>query len=342
MMLPGSARNKSFLAILSELFERKTIKSFAYRVNAFEELDRTMQEAVRPQLEEGDPVQMMLFAPAQSVLAERPPGSWRPGFLLPWEITPERLLVLTARQLVVASLPRQAGQNRELRLVGEGAEPGPVGSSNPPAVLAIPFTDILSLESGSILLSSWTEISWETGGRLERIRIHYNTVCRSLFVELAGCLRRQLEMSQLLTPAPAGPPGQGLELLEGMPYKFRNLIPLHLLLPEEKVQAAVFRPSLWEKKGLFFKRHVAPRMALVRTGRWLILAQDDLTPDDDSYGLIAQFYPLRLLRRAALQESPASLQLVLTLSLGGIDCELRQPFTVDARPALQAALDGFL
>ncbi len=335
-------RDKSFLAVLNDLFERKTIKAFAYQVNAFEDLDRALQDALRPYLAPDDLIQMILFAPAQSVLGVRQPGDWRPSFLLPWDITPEHLLILTSQKLVVASLPRQAGQNHEVRLAGERITPAPYPLGHPPVVFSIPFTDILGLEAGSILLSSWIEITWDAGSHLERTRIHYNTVGRSLFEELVHRVRQQLSPLNVPASSPARPAHQGLERLEEMPFKFKNLIPLRLLLPGELVQAAVFRPSIWEKKGLVFRRRMAPGMALVRTGGWLILAHEDLTQDENSYGLVAQFYPLRQLRCAELNQAAAGLELELAFSLHEVDFKLKLPFQAEARPALQSAFDKYM
>lgn len=332
------AQKKSFLAVLSEIFERKTIKAFAYRVKACDDLDGALRDAIQPHLEPGDPLQMILFAPAQSVLQKHETDGWRPGFLLPWEITPERTLVLTSRQLIVASTQRSAGQNREVRLFGESAAPPAATTSEPVEIASIPFSDMLYLEAGSILLSSWTEITWVCEGRLERTRIHYNTVCRGLFEELIARIRQGLLPPGTPVLSTERPAAEGLELLESMPFKFKNLIPLRLLLPGEKIRAAVFRPSIWKKEGFLFNRHLAPKMALVRTDDYLILAQEDLTADEDTYGLIAQFCPLSRLRCAELQESAGGLELALILTQRGVECQLRHLFQSDARAPLQAAL----
>ncbi len=336
------AQKKSFFAVLNNLFERKAIKAFAYRVNAFEDLDHDRQEAIRPYLDPGDPPHIILFAPAQSVLVKPQLNQWRPGFLLPWEITPERTLVLTDRRLVVVSTTRQDGQNREMRLVGERETPLAAGAGAPPDVLSIPFSNILYLEAGSILLISWTEITWLSEGHLERTRIHYNTVCRGLFEELTTRIRQCLIQPQTLPVLSDRPSGQGLALLDKMPFKFKSLIPLHLLLPGEGIRAAVFRPSIWKKAGLLFNRHLAPKMALVRTEDYLILAQEDLSTEEDNYGLIAQFCPIHLLRCAELQETPAGLELVLTFALSGVECQLRRSFQPESRQDLRSALEPFV
>ncbi len=338
-------QKKSFLATLNSLFERKAIKGFADRIKAFADLDAGMQAALRPSLAPGDPVRMILFAPAQSVLARRPDLKWLPRSLLPWEITPERTLVLTERRLLVASTARTADESRETRLVGEKASsqaPGSASAAQPPEITDIPLADILYLESGTVLLNSWFEIAWAREGQLERTRIVFNTVSRLFFEELCGLIRLSIQQSSALPPAPAAPKGQGLELLQDMPYKFKSLIPLRLLLAGEPIQAAAFQPSIWKRTLRFFRTHQAPKMAFVRTPGHLILAQEELTSEENNYGLTAQFCPLRSVRFVVVDESPSGLQLVVTLVLHGVELDLRRPLLASSPPALQQILSSWL
>jgi hypothetical protein len=332
-----SRQKKSILAALNEFFDRKTIKGFANRIAAIEDLDLSRQEALRPLLGPGGPPRLILFAPAQSMLAERQAPGWWPGSLLPWQITPERTLVLTERFLLVVSTSRHPGFSREARLVGERNEPVlNKFADEAPVVTAIALADILYLEMATVLLNSWTEIAWVHDGRLDYLRIHYNTVSRSLFEELASQIRPALLAGAGLPPLEtARPQDQGLERLAGMPYKFRSLNPLWLLLPGEPVLAAVFRPSIWSRQRSLFNRHIAAKMALVRTDGYLIIAQEDLTSDEDSHGLVSQFCPLSRVRRMALNPSLAGQELVITLSLHGLEHTLRRAFPPEAQTALQ-------
>lgn len=337
-------QKKSILVGFNELFERKTVKGFANRIEAIKDLDLPRQEALCPFLDPGSSLLLILFAPAQSVLTERQLPGWWPGSLLPWQITPERTLVLTERFLLVATTSRQPGFSRETRLVGERDEPSLNKlADEPPVVTAIPLADILYLEMATVLLSSWTELVWVHDGRLDQLRIHYNTVSRPLFEELASQIRPAMLASVGLTLSEtARPQDQGLELLAGMPYKFHSLIPLWLLLPGEPVLAAVFRPSIWSRERSLFNRHIASKMALVRTDGYLIIAQEDLTSEEDSHGLVTQFCPLPSVRRMALNPSSAGQELVITLSLHGLDHTLRRAFPPGAQPALQDFVNSFV
>jgi hypothetical protein len=342
-MAADSKRKKFFLATLNALFERKTIKGFADRIKTFADLEPGLQETLRPYLDRTDPIRLMLLAPAQSVLSTRPDLKWLPKTLLPWEITPERTLVLTGRQLLVASTTRNAEGSREARLVGEkDLQPRPAPTHEPPQVVDIPISGILYLESGTVLLNSWLEIVWICDGRPERTRIVFNTVSRIFFEEMGGLIRQLIQQNSGIKLSQISGGGQGLERLQAMPYKFKSLIPLHLLLAGEQIQAAAFQPSIWRKKPPFFRTHVAARMALVRTGSHLILAQENLTSDEESYGLTAQFLPLRSVRCGSFQDSSDGPELVVTLSLGGMDLDLRRPLAPEARPALETVLQPWL
>ena len=320
-----SKKASTIFRSLDRFFMRKTVRGFAGQVAALEDLALPVQMALRPHLRFGDPVAMILTVPAQSVLVEQANKGWWPRGLLPWTITPHRVLVLTSSRLMAASSPyvEEAGEvNRDVN--GEYLSEWNA-ISELPEVAITPLEDILYLESGTILLFSWLDWAWVKGGRLEHTRVYFNTVNRSLFEKLAGLVRRSILDGCGMTLSSED---QGLDQLEKMPYKFRSLIPKHLLLPGEQVQAALFRPSMWAKDLSIFRRHVAAKLAVIRTNGALILAQEDLTSEEDSYGLIAQFCPRPFVRRVALEETPRGSDLVVNLSLGGVDQELRRSFPV--------------
>jgi hypothetical protein len=334
-MMFQSKKARSIVRSLDRFFMRKTVRGFAGQVATLEDLALPVQMALRPHLTDGDPVAMILTVPAQSVLVEQEKKGWWPRGLLPWTITPHRVLVLTSSRLLVASriYVEETGEvNRDVN--GEYLSEW-TGVTELPEVAITPLEDILFLESGTILLFSWLDWAWVRDGRLEHTRVYFNTVNRSLFETLAGLVRRSILASNGVTLSSED---QGLDQLEEMPFKFKSLIPKHLLLPGEQVQAALFRPSLWTKDLSIFRRHVAPKLAAIRTNGALILAQEDLTSEEDSYGLIAQFCLRPYVRRIALEETPVGSDLVVHLSLGGVEQELRRPFPVhywDERLGLQ-------
>lgn len=329
-MSSKTERKQSLFVTLDRIFHRKTVRGFAGRVRAVEDLAVPVQEVLQPYLEgafgpSGNAVEMILTAPAQSVLGKREGRSWWPVRLLPWEITPNRVLVLTKELLLIASSPyvveplerinaRDPEYASEWSLVKE-----------PPEVDAISLRDILLLEFGSILLISWIEITWVHKGQLERSRIYFNSVSRDLFSELLGRIRLAIlaNFGILISGIE-----HHLDRLEHLPYKFKSLIPIHLLLPGEQVQAVAYRPSIWEKGFLSLRRHVAPKMVVLRTDGHLILAREDLTSEEDSYGLIAQFCPLPHVTVTTLEGKENGLELVIHLEVSGVDQEMRCSFPV--------------
>jgi hypothetical protein len=340
-MVVDPRQKKSFLAVLNAIFERKTVKGFVDRVKSFGDLELGLQAALRPHLEADDPLRLILFAPAQSVLAERQTIPWLPKSLLPWEITPERTLALTGKRLLVASTTRNAAGSRETHLVGEKAAPPPT-ELEAPEVIDIPLADLLYLESASVLLTSRFDATWVCRGQLQHIRIAFNTVSRFFFEELSGLMRQSILLQAGLELAPPPADGKGLEHLQAMPYKFRSLIPLHLLLPGEQIQAAAFQPSIWKTQPPFIRSHIAAKMALVRTAAHLILAAEELTSDEDSDGLTAHFCPLRSVRYAAIQGSPAGPELIIRLALGGVEHEERRPLLPASVTSMKQVLEPWL
>jgi hypothetical protein len=325
-----SGRLHAILGYFDSVFNRKTIKGFAERVRSLDELPQAVQVALRPQLELDGPPQLILLAPAQSVLAQPDQvASWWPKKFLPWQITPDQTLVLTPSHLLVVSISHPLEQAvRGMPEVGTAPEKA--------CLSAIPRTEILLIESGTVLLSAWLDLAWVRQGSLERRRIHFNAVAAGLFEDLCRRLRAPLpaDAAPVTGTAPAAAPERAL--LESLPYKFKSLIPRRLLLADEPVRALAFRPALWSRGPALFRHPLQPRLAAVRTDDWLILAEEDLSPDGTTYGLIARFCRLACVRRAAVEETPTGLALALCLAQGGVEHELRLPFSSSARPDLDA------
>jgi len=125
-------QKRRILASLEAFFRRKTYRGFSERVLAVEDLAPPFQDALRTYIDPDDPVEIILIAPPQSILAEHKGLGWWPKDLLPWEITPDHCLVLTSQNLLIVTLPQHEDK---------------------PAVIQIPLGQILSLEVGTILLS---------------------------------------------------------------------------------------------------------------------------------------------------------------------------------------------
>jgi hypothetical protein len=136
--------------------------------------------------------------------------------------------------------------------------------------------------------------------------------------------------------------GHGLEQLTGFPYKFRNLIPLRLLLPDEQICTVIYRPAIWTRHPGPFRRKRAPSLALILTNYHLVVAQEDLGHGTTSYGLITRYCPRDRIRAVNLDRAGGDLWLSVTLARAGAEESVRVLFDPAAEGSLQkvAALLG--
>jgi len=208
----------------------------------------------------------------------------------------------------------------------------------PPTVTSTPIAHIVSLELGTILLRSWLEWTCAGQGCLERTRIHFNTVSYWLFRHFLGDVCQDLARRAGFEPVPDD---RHLEYLAGLPFKFMNIIRHDLLLPGEQVQAALYRPAIFEQRGLFRRQRVASA-ALLLTNYHLLIAEEDLSESQNGYGLINRFYPRRRIRGAALERAENGLWLDLALETRDAGQEVvRTLFEPSAGPALEGLLTLF-
>jgi hypothetical protein len=287
---------------------------FARTLGSLDELDPPARAALAEHLGRGETVRRVVVAPRQKLLGAGP--GWRRWLtiLLPWELTPDWVLVLTDECLLAASFAR---------------------SGAAPAVTLTPIADIVSLELGTILLRSWLE--WTCAGQdcMNRTRIHFNTVSYWLFRQLLGDVCHDLAGRAGIEPVPND---RHLEYLAGLPFKFMNIIRHDLLLPGEQVQAAIYRPAIWEQRGLFRRQRTASAVLLLTNYHFLI-AEEDLSESRNGYGLINRFYPRRRIRSAALEQAADGLWLNLALETRGAGQEVvRTLFEPGAGPALEGML----
>jgi hypothetical protein len=129
-----------------------------------------------------------------------------------------------------------------------------------------------------------------------------------------------------------------LEYLAELPFKFRNIITHDPLLPDEEVQAVVYRPAIWVCQHKLFRRQLAANMTLVLSNYHLLLTEEDLTGRPDAWGLITRFCPRRRVSHAALERGQDGVRLKLALEMLGVQQEVGVPFEASAEPSLQEML----
>ena len=281
---------------------------------SFDEMEPAVEKAIVEHMEKGESIRQIIVAPRQRLLgAHRESRGWR-GFLLPWEWTPDWVLVWTGDRVLVATLDHPRAT---------------------PVVTATPVKDVLSFEWGAILLHAWIEWTWANQGQADRMRIYFNAVGQRLFKRVLDSLRYDLAAQSEPT---AVQPDRHLERLAALPFKFMNIIMHDLLLPDEQVQAVVYRPAIWSNQHRLFRHQRAAAMTLVLSNYHILTAEEDLTETLHSYGLITRFYPRRRIHYAALERGQDGVRLKLALETLGVQQEVSVPFEASAEPSLQEML----
>jgi hypothetical protein len=301
-------------ALRPSAIDNPRLSRFPRVLYSFDELEPAVEKAIVEHMEQGESIRQMIVAPRQRLLgAHRESRGWR-GFLLPWEWTPDWVLVWTGERVLVATLDHPRAT---------------------PVVTATPVKDVLSFEWGAILLHAWIEWTWANQGQAERTRIYFNAVGQRLFKRVLDSLRHDLAVQSELT---AVQPDRHLERLAALPFKFMNLIMHDLLLPDEQVQAVVYRPAIWSDQSRLFRHQRAAAMTLVLSNYHILIAEEDLTGTLHSYGLITRFYPRSRVSHAALERGQDGLWLNLTPELNNVRQEVHVLFEFGSQEAIQKML----
>jgi hypothetical protein len=300
------------VALLARAHQDPSRRGFAYTVPQLEDLGPALGAALNSQLATGEEPQQVVVLPRQRLLQRR--SESRPWSPFPtWKHSPEQILVKTSTNLICGTI--HDGQSLE--------------------ITSTPINQMITTQLGTILLFSWFEWSWASDGKLETKTVYFNSVSDQIFRELQQGLSRKFgEAGRFKTVQN----NQGIQQLENLPYKFRNLIPLRLLLPEEELQALVFHPGRWESRMVFLRRHIAPATALLLTDGQILVAEEELGVSERHYGMIARFMPRFALRQASLEEWGEGLLLRFSININGVDFEQRLKFELDAKPHLEQLL----
>lgn len=287
-----------------------SVERFAYTVPAIADLPASARAALAPHLAPGEPIRQMIYSPGPQGL---PRGrKYGPGLRYVQRQAPATVLVLAEDRLLTATL-----------LEGEAAPP----------VTVTPLADLLRLELGTILLFSWIEWSWVNDQTLEVHRVYFNTVGERLFWGLVTAMRRTISAQSNL-PKRTGQSKD--EAFQGLPFKFENLVPNRLMLPDEQVLAMAFQSTIWRRFFGLFKRRRGPATTVVLSPEHLILAQEDAPVAGAAYGMIARYCPRTRLAGLTLEAEGEDLWLAITLRLHGVAESWRVLFQPAAEPALQA------
>jgi hypothetical protein len=287
-----------------------SIERFAYPVPAITDLPASARDALLPHLASGEPIRQMIYSPGPQGL---PRGrKYGPGLRYVQRQAPATVLVLTEERLLTATL-----------LEGEAAPP----------VTVTPLADLLRLELGTILLFSWIEWSWAGAQALEVHRVYFNTVGERLFWDLLTAIRRAVNVQSDL---PVQPGQSKAEAFDALPYKFANIVPNRLMLPDEQVQVMVYQPTIWRRQFGIFKRRRGPATTVVLSNEHLLIAQEDAPAAGAAYGIIARYCRRTRIASAVLSHDADDLWLTITMQLHSVSEQVRVLFRPEAEPALRA------
>ena len=220
------------------------VERFAYLVPSIADLEPRVQNALAPHVTARDEVRQIIYTPRPHSIPRvrkieevmrayggRPPAS---------------VLILTQDRLLAATVFDPPAE---------------------PTVIATPLAGLLRLDLGTILLLGWLEWTWANGGQLEQHQVYFNTVGEHLLWELVTAIRRTI-IDQSDLPARQGQPKD--EAFEALPYKFANLVPNKLMLPDERVLAMVYQPTIWQRRFGIFKGRLGPAGTVVLSPEHLI------------------------------------------------------------------------
>lgn len=287
------------------------IERFAYPVASVEDLAPVVRLSLKAELSAGEVVRQIIFAPRQPHLARRQDLWPQPGGGRSEHRPCDWVLALTDNRLLLATV---------------------TDPERPPQVSATRLADLLWLELGTILLYSWFEWSWNDKGLPRHEKVYFNTVRDDLFWQLANAMRHTIIQGR---GVPRPTEKRDNTVFESLPFKFKNLIPLRLMFPDEPVQALVYQPAMWGRRLGVLRHQRAPATVLVLSPDHLLIAQEGPSSLRSAYGLIARYCPRGRLRKAELTQEGEDLWLELALGAGDASETLRWLFQREVEPALQ-------
>ncbi len=203
--------------------------------------------------------------------------------------------------------------------------------------LYYPYNDILYVEIGRMLLSSWMTIHGMVDGQYRQSTVSYNTVRDDLFDPIINRIREQISPDEALLE---GQNGERLSDLKELNLKFLNYTK-QSLLPGEKIINIIYQPSVQEENDKMFDSLPDHTHAVVLTDNELILIKEDnhrYKNIHSNYGVVKDFIPLHHIRDLRTEEIDSNLRMRVSLE----DQEdLDRVFTGEKSDKLLKLIDKF-
>ncbi len=298
-------------AAVSQWLKKKPRDHFARRIPALDGLSEPVRTLLLQSLLPEERLLWMVELPPQGILrrARRAGGL---GKIWPmWELTPGWLVALTNNRLLLIPTTILDGNTR---------------------IIAIPVEDILYLEQGMILLFSWIEVHWVEGGAAHEETLYYDSASEDDVLPLIQRLRCSIARSPPFASEWVNTQQPGLPLL---PLKFRNMIPRYGLLNGEHICRAVYRPAQWRSLLGLARVMTSPRLVVLTTDAYLLLAAEDRSTTEMSYGLILTFLPVQFIQSIRAGRSGKRCSLNIHLQDGQAARDWSIPFPLELERAVR-------
>jgi len=203
--------------------------------------------------------------------------------------------------------------------------------------LFYPYKDVLYVEIGRMLLSSWMTIHGMVNGQYRQSTVSYNTVREDLFDPIIKRIREQISPEEALLE---GHNGERLSDLKQLDLKFLNYTK-EALLPGEKIINIIFQPGVQEDNNRKMGTLPDHTHAVVLTDNELILIKEDnhrYQNVHSNYGVVKDFIPLNHVKDLRAEEVNSSLRMRVQVE---DQDDLDRVFTGDQSDKISKLIDKF-
>lgn len=158
--------------------------------------------------------------------------------------------------------------------------------------LFYPYEDIVFIEFGRMLLSSWVTVHGMVDGDYSQFTVSYRTVQEDLLEPVIDRVRKRISPEEAMLQ---GQNGERLSDLKNLDKKFLSYTK-QSLLPDEKIINIIFQPGTRESGGLPMNDLPDHTHAVVLTDNELILIKEDnhrYRNIHSNHGVVRDFIPLQ-------------------------------------------------
>lgn len=227
------------------------------------------------------------------------PGEYRVREKVHWVWAPERALIFMDGAALYVSAATE---------------------DTPPQAVLFDAQALLYLRSSLILLYGLLEFKADCGAAGD-VRLEYNTV-------IWEALRRPLTRfvadacPRTLVADTATAAAQSTPIIKSLPFKFANGVRYYALDAGEVLQAAVFQPALWQRRGIL-PREISPNTVFALTDRKVVLIEEMRSlgwmkrRSESEYGWIFTYIPRDRVVDVTVAQDARWAELRISLAWGG-------------------------